>query len=274
MIGIPKAARALRVDANDPASLQTALTEFDTRLKRLEELGRQSSNGQAVPSGLLVRGRRLLTGSGLYEPTPGTLVVTIRMVGGGAGGGGTGGAGISTGAGGSSGTSLNITLSLRDGTPITGGRYSCGAGGAGGSSPGAAGANGSSTTFELLGITLTAGGGGGGSGATGTAGDQISVATSPIAGTTSSNDIPNKILSFLTSTFEYGENGTVLGGASWVSGRGGSSPFGAGGIGVGGTSAGQPGTGYGSGGSGSSSQISSQIGGAGAPGCIMIEELG
>ena len=276
MIGIPKAARALRVDANDPASLQTALTEFDVRLRRLEDLARSSSNTSTLGSrsSLRILNRRMLTGSGIYEPSPGTLSVTIKMVGGGAGGGGgVPGLGAAAAGGGSSGTAMEVWLSNVDGSPITGGRFSCGEGGAGGTS-GGAGSNGSPTTIKISGVTWTATGGAGGGGSSGPPDDGFVLGGGTIDGSTSTSDVPNNLSATIISSNSFGGIGQLIDSSIWFSGFGGATAFGTGGYGVGGTSPGRPGTGYGSGGSGAAAQASPQIGGAGAPGCIMIEELG
>lgn len=263
--GGPRPVRIATTDGRDvdPSATQRALDDLHTRLNNVEGAARELGTSTTGASSWL--GRRVLTGSGLYTPTPGTTRVLIRMIGGGGGGGGALDSGQpAAAAGGSSGTLLEIALG--DGVAaLVGGPYSCGAGGAAGSALGGNGGSGGDTRIVVNRTPLLATGGGGGTGLANAALTNANVnSTIPAAGSSTGGLL----------SCGLGDEGIIIGGAAWFSGDGGSTSLGAGGITVGGTTAGNPGSGYGSGGGGGASGSGGVLGGAGAAGAVVIDEFG
>lgn len=200
--------------------------------------------------------------NGTYTPSAGMLFCTAECVGGGGGGGGcVSSAGtIANAAGGGAGSrSIGLFTAADIGASKA---VVIGAAGAAGASGNNAGGNGGDTT---LGATLLiAKGGSSGAGSNG--------ASSSIAGAGGIPGTGNVLAAsgdpgqpgFFSSTFTI----TV------ISGKGGSSPFGGGGVtGTGSPQAGSPGTGNGSGGSGGwAAAGGSAAGGAGTIGLMIIIE--
>jgi hypothetical protein len=205
---------------------------------------------------------QVLTTSGTYTPTAGTMRVWLRMVGGGGGGGGapaTTGSNAAAGAGGSSGVFFEKWII--PGTSVTGGAFACGSGGAAGSTAGGNGGTGGDTTIVIQGTTYTAKGGGGGVGGV-NALDSGVLPTAP-AGGTSAGDF---------STYQNGGLGIVINGTVWWSGQGGSSPLGQGGLTVGSSTTGNAGSRGGGGGGAANKSGTGRSGGSGGVGTILVYE--
>ncbi len=205
----------------------------------------------AVPAGSFLN-EQVLTGVGIYVPTPGTTTARVRQQGAGGGGGGvSGGTGVAGAGGGNSGFYLEYIVEI-----TTGGAYSVGAGGAGGIGTGVTGGD---TTFTPDGSTYVAKGGtGGGLGVKGSFG--ITGPLQPAPGSTP------------VSIVTYGEGGLGFWSNTFsaASGKGGASPLGAGGFAVGVNSSGVAGV-RGGGGGGAASN-STAIGGRGGDGLIVVDE--
>jgi hypothetical protein len=204
-------------------------------------------------------GRRVITSTQVYVPTPGTNFVNVTVAGGGGGGGGaqsTGSGNVASGAGGGGGgwAIKRITAGFA-GVTIT-----VGAGGAGGIITGASG-NGQPSSFGAL---VSAGGGAGGP-----FGPQ-NVATTPFTlgyaggGGGSGGDV----------NFAGGYGGWAFYAPNPQSGKGGSSYGGEGGIWVTGYASGGSAVFYGGGGGGGNCPPSNggATGGAGYQGVVIIEE--
>ena len=223
----------------------------------------------AVPPGMLI-GTKVFAGpatSGTYTATAGTMRCLLRAVGGGGGGGGSNGsagAGMAVGAGGRSGCFIERWID--PGAVIVGSTYARGAGGAGGANTGSAGGTGGDTTITINGTLYTAKGGTGGAG-------MVSASTSSISlpGAESTGSGP---ADFVMS--QQGQPGVrIFGtGQAAVSGCGGSSPFGDGGISRTGSQVGAAplNTTGGGGGGGGTSTTGAATGGTGASGMIVIYE--
>lgn len=208
----------------------------------------------AVPPGSLLN-EQILTGAGVYVPTPGTTTVRVRQqaAGGGGGGAGAGGFGVAAGGGGNSGVYLEYIVALTSGGP-----YSAGTGGPGGTSAPTAGGTGGDATLELNGTTIVAKGGTGGNlaikSSSGVAGPKLPAMTSTV--------VP---------VLTYGEGGIgYWSGPVAVSGRGGSSPIATGGVAIGLGSGGFAGL-HGGGGSGGAA-FGAINGGPGGDGMIIVDE--
>jgi hypothetical protein len=206
-------------------------------------------------------GRRIITTSGRYEPTPGTRAVLLRMTGGGGGGGGgTGGGSFAFGGGGWSGVYFEQWVASS--APIAGGAVTIGAAGAAGAA-GAQGGTGGTTTASINGRTYSAPGGAGGLGATNGAGAAVTGIPTTPAGVTSGADF---------NIQERGEQGIRIGaGAGWP-GSGGNTPLGSGAATTGSGNGGNANVGYGGGGGGALAGVSNQTGGTGGIGVVIIEE--
>jgi hypothetical protein len=213
------------------------------------------STSLPAPPGSLIN-QQILTGVGVYVPTPGTTMVHVRQQAAGGGGGGVGGTGFGVGAagGGNSGFYLEYTIELASGGP-----YDTGIGGAGGTVVPTAGGTGGDNTLVLNNTTFRAKGGTGG----GLALKAPSGVTGPA--------LPS-MGSTLTPVILYGEGGLGFwsGPTAAASGRGGSSPLGFGGVAVGVGSGGSAGE-RGGGGSGGAS-ATSIVGGPGGDGIIIVDE--
>lgn len=256
---------------DDAAALTAALYTFTTTLNGIVPASGGGTANFLRADGLWAKpgylNTQILTASsGTYTPTAGTNLVHITMIGGGGGGGGvSSGSGVAGGAGGSTGVQLDIWLT---GIPITGGDYTNGAGGAGGNSFGGTGQTGGDTTIVINGSTITANGGAGGAGMVNVASPNSGSAICPA--TTTTGTTAGGVFGYAT-----GRPGVVIGGSVWWGGAGGSCPpLGSGGAEVSGTALGHAGIGFGAGGGGAAVQASTgKIGGAGADGCIIIDEF-
>lgn len=212
--------------------------------------------------GRLLRAPQLLTSTGTYAPPADCTAIWVECIG---GGGGGGGAGFSTpncaaGAGGGAGAYAGKWYSTK-GKQFT---YTIGSAGSGGTVSGGTGNSGTaggSTTFSDGVTTLTAAGGSAGTGMNsgtgfnGVAGAAGGAATNADVGVAGGSGHPG----FRPST-------SVAQG-----GNGGSSLYGAGGVGAfdaPGTAA----TSYGAGGGGGASLNAARAGGNGSAGCILIWE--
>ena len=193
------------------------------------------------------------------------------------GGGGGGGAAIKTGStavgaafcnGGQAGGYVEQVKYRRKGEVVS---YTIGAGGAGGShASSGTGLSGGDTVFD--GITAR-----GGNGGAGVVDAQLNVVFFAVPRFYAHNGQPG-LSGFIGTFYSTGHEPYLC-----YSGKGGSSPLGAGGSVVGGYAnstagasayVGLPGSGYGSGGSGAAAKNSSAAGGAGTPGCVRITYLG
>lgn len=201
------------------------------------------------------------TSSGTYTPTPGMKSCLVRAVGGGGGGGGVssvaGGTAAAGGGAGSYGERLLTAAQIGASQTVT-----IGAGGSAGTSGGGTGGNGGATSLGAL-LTTT-----GGNGGTGNTSATVSVNALP-GGVGGSGDI-----NAVGQSGGAGIVGTTAGGM--VAGFGGSSPFGAGGIGYCNASS-NPGNSAlansGAGGSGAQGISTANAGGAGGTGYIVIVEF-
>ena len=189
------------------------------------------------------------------------MTVHVMMSGGGGSGGGSLGApgSRSVGGGGASGAALDFTIESP--SPITGGPVVIGAGGIG--SPAGA-QSGAPTSVTINGVVFLADRGNPGAIVTGAVGDTLFAAGGNIPPGSS------------PVVFVTGDNGS-LGGYSpaiGAGGNGGSGAFGIGGRGFAGgpEGPGLPATVFGAGGGGALSLTTSQAGGNGAPGVVIIEE--
>ncbi len=224
--------------------------------------GRVTAASNGVVAGRRLN-RQILAATGTYFPTPGATIAHVTMIGGGGGGGGaTAGAGVGGAAGGSSGVLLDIWVGT-SGTPLTGGAFTAGAGGVGGATTGGVGGTGGDSTLVVNGATFVAKGGAGGDGIVGVTGNADPFPHAPATGTSSGG----------LTTYGLGGFGVVQQGNAWVSGHGGGTALGAGGLGIGGNSAGNPGLACGGGGGGAATQSGGRAGGAGGAGCIVIDEF-
>lgn len=216
----------------------------------------------SLPRGMFL-GRQVFSASGTYTPTPGATMALIRMIGaGGAGGGspaaGAGAVGLGLGGAGGAYAELLITTGLASQTVTIG---AAGVGVSGGT-----GGTGGTTSFGTL-ITCTGGSGGFAQGpsASFVLGSQTN--TAAVGGSaTPSIAVPGP---FPTDKV------VALSSAAAFSGMGAVTIWGKGGGGQGGTAGGGAAQGFGAGGGGGATAPSSaaQIGGAGAPGYMMIDEF-
>jgi hypothetical protein len=203
-----------------------------------------------------------LTGSGTYTAPTGTNSLFCIVTGAGGGGGGSLGAASSTAAagGGGSGGCFGFAIPFT-GTTLTF-TYACGSAGGGGTAGNNAGTNGNNTTLTYLSTVYTATGGTGGGGATSALNTASLAVLGGAAGTTSGSGIINIIAS-------NGGSGMVALGKGF-SGAGGTSYVGAGGNSLIAAGNGIQGVGFGSGGSGAFSSTSSETGGSGNQGAIIV----
>ena len=202
--------------------------------------------------------------SGTYTPTPGMVYCVVEMVGGGGGGGGTPTATSSSGCAGGAGGSGAYSKGLFSATTIgTSQTVTVGAGGSAG-----ANANGGSGGTSSLGSLITAPGGGGGAvNITRTSSAVFTGSAAAIAGTGGSINAPGTA----------GTMGVLLIGSNVLSGNGGSTLWGGGGIGVTGTNNGGTSAAANSGGGGSGSIVFgvtgvNAAGGSGGTGLVIITE--
>jgi len=214
------------------------------------------TSGTLVNSGVLIGIKTLTTSStSPYSPTAGTTKMLVYIVGGGGQGGGCAASGGSAGAGGGAGGIVIDFISHSGSTTYV---FTVGTAGTSGGA-GAAGAAGASTTFN----GVTAGGGSGGS-----VGNSTSFLT--VAGGTGGTATGGDI----NVPGDNGGAGVRLSATSacGLAGSGASSPFGRGGQGrTTSTGAGGAAAGYGAGGGGALGSTSN-AGGAGTAGVIIIYE--
>lgn len=215
-----------------------------------------ASVGRYLATTLLTAGTEFTTGAE-------TNTIKLRMVGGGAAGGGVTnvGAQAAAGGGGGAGAYAERTFAVSPNTVYT---YAIGAGGAGVAED--AGANGGDTTFSDGTTTVTAPGGTGGPQAAASA--ALTANLGGAGGAVPTNGDVNV-------AGNPGEPGVILivAGPVGVSGKGGSSPFGAGAIGLTAAGAGTAAAdGFGAGGSGALRNGAAGTGGAGTDGAIVVEE--
>ena len=203
--------------------------------------------------------RQVITIGGTYTPTTGTRAVRLRMCG---GGGGSGGAKSAASGGGAGGAYLEKWIRPGGGTAITGGAVSPGAAGTAGAVTPTNGGNGGDSTIVIQTVTYTAKGGGGSV----LASSNVSLGAAGQSGSTAAD---------VNKQGDPGTFGAVISG-TYVSGNGGSSPFGSGGLGVkltSGSTAGISGTENCSGGGGGADFAGTGIGGGdGTKGLIIVDE--
>jgi len=203
---------------------------------------------------------QVFTGNGTYTPTTGMLYCDIEVIGGGAGGGGnstTTGAQFAAGSGGGAGEYAKGSFS----SASIGASQSITIGTAGTGSSGAAGTNGGNTSVGAL---ISAFGGIGGALGTAAASGNI---FGKLGGTGGSGGV------IRTPGGASFSGNWALTGSTLFAGNGGSSVYGAGGIG-GIIAAGGNGLGYGAGGGASSIATSgaAQAGGSGTAGVVIVTE--
>lgn len=202
---------------------------------------------------------QILTGTGVYTPTPGTQQIYVTAVGGGGGGGQATGSVLSNAAAGGGAGGSFCSKFIK---PVAASyNYTAGVGGA--ASSGAGGVAGGTTTFDVI---LTAPGGTGGA-------DKITADATPLAGTTvapgggvaTGGDVNSD---GRPATANLSGLKTVISAANPATG--GSSPYGAGGRGA---TVGAAGSGFGAGGGGAVATTATvRTGGAGAPGVVFVWE--
>lgn len=205
----------------------------------------------------------LTSASANFTTGPTTNSIRIRGVAGGGGGAGctSVAAAASAGGGGGAGGYIEKVVTV---TPNTAYAYTCGAAGAG--SSGAGGGNGADSTFVVGATTYTAKAGQGAPVAT--ALTTLSSYKGGAGGTVSTNGD-------LNSSGAWGENGhiTVVATPVGASGKGGDSPFGAGGAPISAVGNGVNAIGFGGGGGGAMTGASTvRTGGNGSAGCWVVDE--
>ena len=194
-----------------------------------------------------------------YTRPAGITSILVEIVGGGGGGGGSLGAASSTSAGAGGGAGGYCRLWVSAASPSY--TYTVGAAGTAGTAGNNAGGTGGTTTFSASSMSAAGGVGGGGS---------------------------SSVLNTAANSFAGGIGGTAIngdvnitggsGGGSFIalgailSGQGGASYLGGGGLGVVSVAAGNAGNALGSGGSGGGCTSVSQAGGAGKSGLIIVWE--
>jgi hypothetical protein len=217
-------------------------------------------------TGRLLRSPQIITsGSGTFTPAAGTNRLVVELVGGGGGGGGctSSASNAACGAGGASGAYASRSYDL---TGFVGTfTYAVGAAGAAGANTGGTGGTGGDTTFTDGTTLVTAKGGIGGIGQVfGTAAAFVAGGAGQLA--------TNGEINGAGSPGEYAQR---LSGTAGVSGGGGSSPWGGGGLALLAGGAGSAGKGIGAGGGGALvlNGSAAAIGGAGTAGAIRIWEF-
>lgn len=216
---------------------------------------------KALSGGLL--SVQVFSASGTYTPTPGTTSVVVEACGGGGGGGGvpaTGVGSLSIGAGGGAGAYAKSRYT----SGFSGVTVTIGAAGTAGTI-GGNGGNGGVTSFGVL---MTVGGGLGGNGVASSGSPPFGLAGSSGGAKPTTGNIINQ-------AGGHGMPASAFVAASFFSGDGGSSHFGAGAKGIPtSTLPGNAALSSGSGGSGAANGASSagQVGGAGAAGIVIIWE--
>ncbi len=210
-------------------------------------------------------GRQIITANGTYTPLGGTKA-RLRMVGGGGGGGGVAGGATSVAASGGGASGQYLEHYITGISPLTGGAVSIGTAGGGGAAGNNAGTAGGDTSVVINGTTYTAKGGGAASGSAnhdtfGQNGGSIPTGSTATDITAGANGGPG-----------VGVNSAALTTSWCFGGNGGSNPLGMGGFG-GSNANGGAGRGYGAGGGGSSNSVATtNAGGSGTAGVVIIEE--
>jgi hypothetical protein len=212
--------------------------------------------------GRLLKTTTVTTGTSFTTGTS-TNSIRIRLVGGGGGGAGCTSVASAASAGGGGGGG-SYAEKLFAAAPST--AYTIAIGAAGTANSGAAGGNGGNTTFAVGSVTVTAYGGTGGPVAT--AVSTVSAYPGGAGGIVSLNGD-------LNGAGDPGEPGVcfVVGTPTVISGNGGCSVWGQGGLSLSAVGAGNAGTGYGAGGGGAATGASTaRAGGAGTAGAIIVDE--
>lgn len=237
---------------------------FDEQgFKVLDANGNQKVTQSSQPGRFL--GVFVHSSGSTHTTGPNTNTIKVRLLaGGGQGGGGaTAAADAALGGGGAAGGYAEKTFAV---APSTGYTYAVGAGGSTTSAGNSTGQAGGNTTFAVGATTVTANGGPGGAGmaAATTAG---TVALGGAAPAVSTNGDINA--SGAAGGNSYRTSGTV-----GVSGRGGDSDFGGGGLGNNAQGTGNAATGFGSGGAGGCTLNNggATAGGVGTGGLVIVEE--
>ena len=220
-----------------------------------------------IPSywGRLLRAPQFLTSGTSYTPPPGCRAILVELLGGGGGGAGAPTAAVSAAAGGGGGGAAYASKYFNniDGSSLT---YAIGGGGAGGAAGANVGGDGGNTTFAALGITVTARGGRG---------------AQTMAAASVTPDVTGIFQGYLSTNGDVNgaggptTPGIVLSATRAVSGNGGSTLWGGGGVGRASALAGGAGIGLGSGGGGGTviNGSAAVAGGNGADGAILVWEF-
>lgn len=225
--------------------IQRPLDALDARIRALETRVPALSTQVTALSHQRYLGRQVLTGSGDYVPTRGTVAVLLRGVAcGGGGGGAGGGANAAGGGGGASGEMLELFIGTPRGPSLSGGPYSAPlSGGFGGPTVGGDGGAGQDASITVNGVTYVLKGGLGGHGMTSTAANGAAIPGRAQVGTVSTGMLIR----------QDGTPGWLVNTSLFWGGAGGSTPLGAGG-GIGdaafGSTGGRTPSGYGGGGGG------------------------
>ena len=228
----------------------------DSRFSSVGALG-----GLTSSSTLTIVRQILTSASGTYTPSSGGCkFINVRAYGGAGGGGGVkaSSSNISISGGGASGGYSEKLISK----PNASYAYTCGAAGTAGTNAPSAGGTGGDTTFGTT--IVVAKGGTGGSAGPDVLASTFQMARGGVSVASGTGD--------LVGSGEHG--GFGFGTTSYsTSGNGGNSQVGNGASGASGAHAGSAGTGYSSGGSGAICVAgNSDTGGAGTPGCIIVDE--
>lgn len=206
--------------------------------------------------------RQVFTSSGTYTPTANMLYADIECLGGGAAGGSTATAGASIGCGGGGGGAGSYSRKRVTATDIGASKpVTIGAGGTPGAAGNNPGGNGGDTSVGSLCIAKGATGGSGCNGS--------STANGGLGGVPGTGDVPGAGANGKACVAMGGNNNSA-------GGYGADSPYGGGGrtAPAGAAAAGEAATGYGAGGSGAVSYNAggTAVGGAGAPGLVIVTE--
>jgi hypothetical protein len=231
------------------------------------QLEGQLGNAPAL-TGTLISVRTFTSGSAAtYTPTSGTTAIKVELLGCGGGGGGTTYTSASDsawGGGGAASAYVRYFVSGINAGTQTGMYTVCSTGGTAGTTSAGTGGTGGNTTFVWNGgSTVTATGGLGGVGMA--YGLTVGTMAAGGAGQTGTNGTIN-------GSGNPGSNGWRSAATTGVSGSGGSTYWGGGGVGKTANGAGNSATGYGAGGGGGASTSAAVAGGSGGVGILIIEE--
>jgi hypothetical protein len=222
-------------------------------------------NAFAPAGGRYIKTTVYSSGSANHTTDAKASKLKVRLVAGGGGGGGCSSAASSAACGGGGGGGGYAEKDF-DVSPSTAYAYAVGAAGSAGANTGGTGGTGGNSTFTVGGVTVTAFGGAGGVGmAAATTAD--SLAGGGAGGATSTNGDVN-------GAGHPGDYGIRRSGTIAVSGNGGSTRNGGGGVGRTAAGVGNAGNGEGAGGGGGLvlNASAAVLGGAGASGVIIVEE--